>query len=394
MIAANYPIVLIRRTLTSGAERFGLSNQLLLLPNYVQFGGSDHLAGTTVRIERCENDLRFDQTFPLAALVDRVQRGSINARDGLAELARIHTLAPRFRPWVNVIGYVVQSAAFALIIQPTLPALFAAAGFGLMVGVLRLLSRFSGAVQHLLPTIAAFLVAFAEFTLGRMWHFGQDSLRDIMAPLAVFLPGTAITLAVIDLTTREVVAGSARLTSGLMRLAQLAFGILIAAQIMHVTTAELNAVPFNTFGLWAPWAGVVLYAFGILLYLGPPNRFLPWLLLTLLITYTSQVAANALFGSYAAGFGGGFALMLCAVAISRRPNAPPAAALLQPGFWLLVPGAIGLIGVMQLVNTQISASVTVMLVSMISIALGLQSGLLLVRGRGQLAGRVDGTSDH
>jgi len=46
-------------------------------------------------------------------------------------------------------------------------------------------------------------------------------------------------------------------------------------------------------------------------------------------------------------------------------------------------------GVMQLVNTNTSASITVMVVSMISIALGLQSGLLLWRGRHPLAGRAD-----
>ncbi|MCX2929869.1 threonine/serine exporter family protein [Mycobacterium sp. CVI_P3] len=389
MMAANYPIALIRRTLAAAADRYGLSNQLLLLPNFVQFGGSAHAAGTTVRVERSDADLRFDQTFPLATLVRDVQTGRITAPDGLAELARIHQLAPRFRPWVTVIGYMVQSTAFALIIQPTLPALLSAAGFGLMVGMLRLLARTSNAVQQLLPTIASFLVALIEFSLGRVWHFSQDSVRDILAPLAVFLPGAAITLAVIDLTTREVVSGSSRLTYGLMRLAQLAFGILIAAQVVGVTTAELNTLQFNTFGLWAPWAGVLLYACGILFYLGPPVRFLPWLMVTLLITYASQVAANALFGNYASGFGGGLALMLCALAISQRPNAPPAAALLQPGFWLLVPGSIGLIGVMQLINTSTSASITAMLVSMIAIALGLQSGLLLWRGRLPLAGRTD-----
>jgi len=81
----------------------------------------------------------------------------------------------------------------------------------------------------------------------------------------------------------------------------------------------------------------------------------------------------------------GLALMLCAVAMSQRPKAPPAAALLLPGFWLLVPGALGLVGVTQLVNAGTSAAVAVTVVSMISIALGMQTGLLLWRGGRQLA---------
>jgi uncharacterized membrane protein YjjP (DUF1212 family) len=386
MVAANYPIVLIRRALTQTSKGYGLSDQVLLLPNFVQLGGSDHAAGTAVRVIRSESDLRYDQAFPLAALVEHAQSGQVTARDGLTELERIHSLPRRFPAWVNVIGYTVQSAAFALVLQPTRVALLAAACLGLLVGALGLLGRISSAIDQLLPTFASFLVAFAAFGIGRMWHFRDDSFRDLLAPLAFYLPGVAITLAVVDLTTREVVAGSARLVAGFLRLAQLAFGIAIAAQLLGVRAADIKTVHLNEFGPWAPWAGVALYAFGILLYLGPPYRFFPWLLVTLLITYAGQVATNALFGSYASGFGGGLALMWCALAIARRPEAPPLAALLPPGFWLLVPGALGLVGVTQLVVADAGSAVALTVVSMISIALGLQTGLLLWRGAVQLSG--------
>ena len=389
MVAANYPITLIRRTLTLSSQRYGLTNQVLLLPNFIQFGGFDHAAGTPVRVVRSEGDLRYDQTFPLTALVDDVTHGRVTASDGLAELDRIYALPRRFPGWVSVIGYGLQSCAFGLMLQPTAAGMLAATAFGLMVGLLGLVGRLSKAIDQLLPTISSFLVAFIAFGVQRFWHFSDDSLRDLLAPLALFLPGTAITLAVVDLSTRELVSGSARLVGGFMRLAQLTFGILIAAQVLNVSAADLNAAQLNEFGAWAPWAGVALYAFGILLYLGPPNRFLPWLLLTLLVTYAGQVGAHALFGTYASGFGGGLALMLCAMAISRHPNAPSAEALLLPGFWLLVPGAVGLVGVTQLINTDTSAAVAVTVVSMISIAVGLQTGLLLWRGGRQLLGDAD-----
>lgn len=108
--------------------------QLLVLPNYIQLGGSDRTEATTVRVVRAERDLRYDQTFPLAVLVDRTERGQLTVADGLAELDHIHRLRPRFPAWVNVIGYAVESTAFALILQPTAVALLAATGFGLLVG--------------------------------------------------------------------------------------------------------------------------------------------------------------------------------------------------------------------------------------------------------------------
>lgn len=120
-----------------------------------------------------------------------------------------------------------------------------------------------------------------------------------------------------------------------------------------------------------------MYGIGIRLYLGPPRKFTPWLLGILFVAYAGQVAANAVLGSYASGFGGGFTLMLCALAISQLPSSPPTAALLLPGFWLLIPGALGLVGVTQFMGTDRGAVFTGTLTSMISIALGFQAGLLV-----------------
>jgi len=94
------------------------------------------------------------------------------------------------------------------------------------------------------------------------------------------------------------------------------------------------------------------------------------------VSYGSQVIAGAVFGSYASGFGGGLALTLCALVLSQRPNAPPATVLILPGFWMLVPGSIGLIGVTELINAASSTMFSVTLISLLSIALGVQAGLL------------------
>ena len=387
LIAADGAIGLVREILTLACARYGLSNGFLLLPNYVQFVGFDRAAGTIVRVVRVDRELRFDQTFMLAELVERVEQGKIGAKDGAAELDRIHRKRPRFPAWVIVIGYATETAGLALILQPTPLALMAATVLGLLVGALGLVGRLSDAAGELLPTFGAFLVALTVFTLGRHWHLGQDALQALVAPLALFLPGVAITLATIELTTHEIVSGSSRLAAGAARLAQLAFGIFVAAQAAGVTASDLIGQSVNKLGWWAPWAGVAVYAVGVMLHFGPPAWFLPWLLAILFITYSSQLAAGAIFGGYASGFGGGLALMLCGQILSRRPNSPPTAALIVPGFWLLVPGSIALIGVTALAANSYSA-ITVTLVSMMSIALGLQTGLLLSRTYPQLRSAV------
>jgi uncharacterized membrane protein YjjB (DUF3815 family) len=76
--------------------------------------------------------------------------------------------------------------------------------------------------------------------------------------------------------------------------------------------------------------------------------------------------------------------MFCSLGLSQRPHSPPAAALLQPGLWLLIPGSLGLLGVTQLIGADSSAAVTITLISRISIALGIQAELLIWRAGRQL----------
>lgn len=391
MASANYPVPLVRHTMAAASDAYGLDNQFLALPNYVQVGSS---TGDSLYIANPDTNLRYDQSFPLATLVARAQAGSISAEEGMAELDRIQNQPMRFPVWVTVLGYAVQSTGLALILQPAPWSLVAAASLGLLVGVLVVVGRRIEAIGHLLPTLCAFLVAFGVFTVNNHWHVGADSLRALAPPLATFLPGAAITLAVIELSTRHVVSGSSRLVAGFMQIAQLAFGILIAAQLAGVADSNLVINEVNRLGPWAPLVGVVVYGLGAMLYFGPPTSFLPWMLLMLLTAYAGQWVGNATLGSYASGFTGGLVLIICALAISHRPNTPPTVSLVLPGFWLLVPGSLGFMGVTQLLGTHSSAVFTATLISMMSIAIGVQTGLLLWRAGIQLTGDPNRRAFH
>jgi uncharacterized membrane protein YjjP (DUF1212 family) len=359
MAAANYPVTMVRGAMYATSRAYGLDAQLLALPNYVQVGSE---TGDNLYIANPDFDVRYDQSFQLAKLVARVPSGSVTPEEGMAELDRIRHQQRRFPVWVTVFGYAVQSAGLALILQPTPWSLVGAATLGLLVGALSVVGRRIEAIGYMLPTICAFLVAFIVFTFNSRWHVGADSLRALAAPLA-----------------------------GFMQIAQLAFGILIAAQLAGIADTNLDTTEFNRLGAWAPLLGVVIYGLGAKLYFGPPTSFLPWMLLMLLTAYGGQWVGNAVLGSYASGFGGGLTLIICALAISHRPNTPPTVSLVLPGFWLLVPGSLGFMGVTQLLGTHSTAVFTA---TLISIAVGVQTGLLLWRAAIQLTSSPDRRAMH
>ena len=93
------------------------------------------------------------------------------------------------------------------------------------------------------------------------------------------------------------------------------------------------------------------------------------------------------------GFFGAIAMAPIALAIERFPGAPPAQVTFLPAFWLLVPGALGLIGVTEIVGDPATATIEDLvrpIGAIVSIALGILSGVLLFRAtsrRARQAGR-------
>ena len=142
-------------------------------------------------------------------------------------------------------------------------------------------------------------------------------------------------------------------------------------------------------GAWAPWLGILVFAGGTALQHSAPRRSLPWLLLVLYAAWGGQLLGQALFGAALSGFVGGLVVAPLAMFIERFPSAPPALVSFLPAFWLLVPGALGLIGFTQLVGNEPTAGVTSFidaLVSIISIALGILIGIRALRiARGAVA---------
>jgi len=250
MAAANYAVAMVRGVMEQTSRADGLDHQFLALPNYVRVGSP---TGEAMYIANPDFDVRYDQSFPLAQLVARAPAGAISREEDMAELEPIRNQRRRFPPWVTVLGYAVQSTGLALILQPTPWSLVGAARLGLLVGALSVRGRRIDAIGYLLPTICSFLVALIVFTFNNHSHVGSTSCA--RWPHITWLSGASVRVA------------------GFMQIAQLAFGILIAAQVAGIADTNLVTTEINRLGPWAPLLGVTVCGLGAMLYFGPLTSF-------------------------------------------------------------------------------------------------------------------------
>jgi uncharacterized membrane protein YjjB (DUF3815 family) len=98
--------------------------------------------------------------------------------------------------------------------------------------------------------------------------------------------------------------------------------------------------------------------------------------------WIGQFLGNEAFGGYVSGFIGALVMTPVAYMVERHPSGPPALVSFLPAFWLLVPGALGLIGVTEYLVDDTAAGIQDFIGtvgSIIAIALGVLCGYPLYR---------------
>jgi uncharacterized membrane protein YjjB (DUF3815 family) len=135
---------------------------------------------------------------------------------------------------------------------------------------------------------------------------------------------------------------------GIAQLLLLAFGVIAGAAVTggFPTTVERGA----ELGWWAPLVGLLFLAGGNILFLSAPRRSFAWLLLSLLVTYGALTLGTLVLGAELSPFAGALVVIPFARLIARFRTAPPASVTTLASFWLLVPGALGFLGVSQAIT--------------------------------------------
>ncbi len=291
--------------------------------------------------------LRLDQMAEVYTLGEEAQSAKIDPRQGLKRLTAIARQKRRFGPVGLVAGHVILTLGLALVLMPNPANLAAAVVLGLMVGLLKLVGPERSLLAVPIPVIAAAAVSSLVF-LAIRHGIPVDPLHALIPPLVTFLPGGMLTLGMQELAYGDMVSGSSRLITGFVQLVLLAFGLAIGAIFTGYVPADLvqSAALYN-YAPWTPWLGVLVFGLGVYLHFSAPRNSFSWMLLVLLLAFAAQRLASGYFGSELSGFFGMLVATPLGYLIQNRLHGPPAAVTFFPAFWLLVPGALGLLSLTQ-----------------------------------------------
>ena len=381
--AADDPVSSTQDTLDRLAASYGLSEvEIAVLPTMILVRARENGLLTLDLAGRGDKDLRLDQVGHLYDIVDQTRRGELDATQGLVRLTEMWATPPRFGALVRVVGHVILAVGLGLILTPRPMALVWCAGLGVLVGVLRELGQRWLSLDVLLPVVSAVLVSVIVY-LATVAGQIVSPLLLLIAPLITFLPGGVLTTAMIELADRQTIAGATRLVAGITQVVLLVFGLVVGQTLVGIHPADAFAQRNdNLLGWWAPWLGPGVFALGVYLHFVGPRRSLPWLLLIVYVASVGEQLGAHVLGAYMGGFLGAVVMTLVAYTADSVVAAPASRVLFLPAFWLLVPGVLAVVGLAELVGSDLSVALvdlSTAAFSMVAIALGVLVGVALAR---------------
>ncbi|MFE6997196.1 threonine/serine exporter ThrE family protein [Microbacterium sp. NPDC057659] len=378
MTASDESVDRIRDTMATLADAYGsTATDIVILPTVIliETGGEEDRVSLRSTLSA---KFRFDQIAALYRLIEQAKTASVAPDQGIRRLNEIGAMRPRYGWAVRTLGHALLTLGLALMLAPTWQGAIIAFVLGAGIGLLKLVR--SPTLQLVMPIVAAFVCATGVFLLAEVIDIG-DPIHLLIAPLVTFLPGGVLTTATVELAAGQMIAGASRLVYGFVQLALLAFGILAAGTLVGVDSADYEPLEGGgTVAWWVPLIGVLVFATGNYLHFSAPPSTFGWVLLVLAVAYAAQTIGGLVLGPTVSGFIGALAMTPVVLWIAGLRNGAPSQLTFLPAFWLLVPGAAGLVGLTEAVATDGGlADFTAALVSVMSIALGVLIGTALYR---------------
>jgi uncharacterized membrane protein YjjP (DUF1212 family) len=379
--AAGSPSHRIEEGMGLAARRLGVRGQFFSTPTalFASFGEGAAQRTFLERVEPGEVDLeRLSQLDDLlSALADR----RIDVAGAGRRLDALQQNPARYGHAATTIAFGLVSATAAYFFRGGWAEVAVAGALGLAIGLLARAISGRPVAGRLFEPLAATLAAAAATLMALLWPPGLlgapglSAFTVLLAGLIVLVPGYTLTVAITELATRHLVAGSARFAGAGATFFGLAFGVAVGTTLVEMAVgAPVSPEPVPPPG-WLRWLALAGAATGFTVLFRARPRDWGWIALSGVVAVEGVRLGGLLLGPELAGFLGALLVGVTGNLVARYRRRP--AALVQvPGLILLVPGSLGFRSLASLLDRDVLSGVHGAF-EMTLVAIALTTGLLL-----------------
>ncbi len=359
--------------LSTCCDRLGLEAEVFTTPTAIimSFGRPTELRTRMLRVDGGELDM--GKLTQLDDLADRVAAHSIDPAEGLIQLDAIVAGPRRYRRALGTATQAVSSAAFAVFFGGGIADVLTAGAIGLLIGLLAQFVRRSTDQARVLELIGAAFASLAAGIASSLWSSITPSLVTVAA-LVLLLPGMSLTVAMTELATRNLIAGTARLMAAVIVLLQLVVGVALGERLASALVEVHQAVPV-ALPEWTLWVALAAASVGVAIAVQAQLHSFGWIIAACVTGYLGSRAGAAWLGGPMGVMVGAFALGVLSNAYARWLGRP-AQVVQVPAVLLLVPGSMGFRGMTSLLDKDTLTGVET-LFAMFVVSIAIVAGLLI-----------------
>ncbi|KAF9175071.1 hypothetical protein BGX21_009324 [Mortierella sp. AD011] len=362
----------IEETCALLAQKMEVDASFALLPGLMTISFNDPETHTSdTRHLRCSQGMDMNKLAGVHQIVLAVLNGE-SVEKANQDLEKL-TLEPGLYPlWLTLLGWIGSSAFVS-------PLAFGGGGYdmllagfcGLMVGILGIIAGKFPVYGNVFEMTASILVGFVAKAFGDRVCFSAVALAGVV----VLLPGLLLTQAIMELSSRNIVSGAVKMFYALMYAFFLGFGLTIGADLWDyftgasaVASASACQHPISRWWYFIVYPAVsasinIVFNAHPRQWLGMTSVTAVGFVVTLFFKTGPQI--NAAVAAFAVGISG----QLYGRLTGQLSYVP-----LLSGVLILVPGSVGVRGILAIIGNDPSQGLTFVL-TMIHVSVAITLGV-------------------
>lgn len=354
------------------AEDLGLRAQTFSTPTsvFVSVESQEGLSTSLARVVPGEVDLA--KMMEIDRLFNRVIAREVSPDEGIVQIKRIVQMPALYPAWLMVIAFGIVSGCVGHFLGGGLREMAASLLVGLCVGMLVLFTgrnrEFARLMEFLSGLVAAGLSGLLVIPFG-----GYMSTVPAVAGLIVLLPGLTLTMAMVELATKHVVSGTARLAGALMVLLVIGFGFIIGQRSVEGMIGVQDVVVAQPMGWYVDVLALLISTVCMAVLFQARLRHAWVMVVAGFLAFYSARYGSLYFGTEVGALGSALVIGGASNLYARLFDRP-AMTMMLPGLLMLVPGALGLRSLQLFLHSEtvdgVQSAFTVLVVG-VALAVGL-----------------------
>lgn len=372
------PAHALEEVMEKAAEKLGLRGQFFSTPTSIlaSFGASsgpqDEPGVFLMRVT--PGEVNLGKIAELDDVATGVLRGALDPAEGSKRIDIILVEPRSYGATLTTIAFSLASAAASRFLGGGLTEIAASALIGLFIG---LLSLFVEKYQSL-GKVFEFAAAGAASALAGSfsYFFGAYAVSNAtLAGLITLMPGLTLTIAMIELSTRNLSSGTSRLSGAFVVFLSIGFGVAAGGAIANLLIGQPSIAPAKPLPAWTEALAILSMPIALTILLRAQLRDAVWIVIAGALAVGGSRLGVRLFGPEMGVFLGALTVGVASNWYARLLDRP-AIITEVPGIMLLVPGSVGFRGLAALMDEKIVSGVDTSF-KMILTAVALVAGTLV-----------------